>query len=79
MLAKVFGLNHQIPRGLPVFNPVGDSLYFHSFRNDMPMSHPGTAYLKTLWTPSTAKGDRKYGGFAPFHFFTVRGTTIGLK
>ena len=73
-VAHHFGLPYTPLPGMPVYNNVGDSLFFHSFNQKIPEKHTGwdgpLDYYKTFYTP-------KYGGgYAPFHFFTKRGVKI---
>ena len=73
-VAHHFGLPYTPLPGMPVYNNVGDSLFFHSFNQKNPEKHTGwdgpLDYYKTFYTP-------KYGGgYAPFHFFTKRGVKI---
>lgn len=57
-----------------VYNNVGNSLYFHSFNQQIPQGHwqwdGPVDYYDTFYTP------RFGGGYGPFHFFTKRGARI---
>ena len=67
MIANSVGVSHQLPRQLPVYNPVGNALAFHSFKNtDVPKGwNKKLRYTKTIYTP----GGR-------FNFFDLPGVEL---
>jgi RHS repeat-associated protein len=72
MVAHSVGISHALPRQLPVYNPVGDALAFHSLsKPTVPKGWNKRLRLsRTIWIPLFG------GGAAPFHFFVLPGVTL---
>ncbi len=74
VIAKHFGIGYHPVPGMNIYNNVGDSLYFHSFNQQIPQGYwqwdGPVDYYNTYWTP------RWDGGYRPFHFFTKRGVHV---
>ena len=67
IIAKEVGISHALPRQLPVYNPVGNSLSFHSFKST---GVPGywdrrfRLYKTITWGPKR------------IHFYSIPGVNI---
>jgi RHS repeat-associated protein len=79
VVARHFGIGYHPVPGMNIYNNVGDALFFHSFRQQIPERHwewgSRVDYLKTYWTPTRDPRYRQWGA-KPFHFFVMRGVHV---